>query len=116
MPSKTSHDNLASFIRQLHAATLTSVLIELAADHAAVHERLVRLQLSNQPKALATVFRKLLGTRQRCKAGGRPTFQKTRTSGSTDQGRTGLLRNRRSRTAVGHNRSDMTGSLQRPSH
>ena len=61
MPSKTSLDNLASFIRQLDAATLTSVLIELAADHAAVHERLVRLQLSSQPKALATVFRKKLG-------------------------------------------------------
>ena len=60
MASKTSPDNLASFIRQLDAETLSSVLIELAADHAAVHERLVRLQLSNQPKALATVFRKKL--------------------------------------------------------
>jgi hypothetical protein len=60
MPSKTSLDNLASFVRQLDAGTLSSVLIELAADHAAVHERLVRLQLSNQPKALATVFRKKL--------------------------------------------------------
>ena len=35
-------------------------LIELAADHAAVHDRLVRLQLSNQPKALAAQFRKSL--------------------------------------------------------
>jgi hypothetical protein len=60
MASKTSPDNLASFIRQLDAGTLSSVLIELAADHAAVHERLVRLQLSNEPKALATVFRKKL--------------------------------------------------------
>ena len=65
MPSKTSLDNLASFIRQLDAQTLTSVLIELAADHAAVHERLVRLQLSNQPKALATVFRKKLAAWKR---------------------------------------------------
>ena len=55
---KTSLDDLASFIRQLRAETLSSVLIELAAAHATVHERLVRLQLSNQPKALATVFRK----------------------------------------------------------
>lgn len=65
MPSKTSLDNLASFIRQLDAATLASVLIELAADHAAVHERLVRLQLSDQPKALATVFRKKLAAWKR---------------------------------------------------
>ena len=65
MASKTSPDNLASFIRQLDAETLSSVLIELAADHAAVHERLVRLQLSNQPKALATVFRKKLAAWKR---------------------------------------------------
>ena len=60
MPSQTPLDDLASFIRQLDAGTLTSVLIDLAADHAVVHDRLVRLQLSNQPKALATVFRKKL--------------------------------------------------------
>ena len=65
MPSKTSLDSLDSFIRQLDAQTLTSVLIELAADHAAVHQRLVRLQLSNQPKALATVFRKKLAAWKR---------------------------------------------------
>ena len=65
MPSKTSLDNLASFIRQLDAEALSSVLIELAADHAAVHERLVRLQLSSQPKALATVFRKKLAAWKR---------------------------------------------------
>ena len=33
---------------QLDAATQTAVLIELAADHPAVRERLVRLQLANQ--------------------------------------------------------------------
>ena len=65
MPSKTSLDTLASFIRQLDAATLASVLIELAADHAAIRERLLRLQLSNQPKALATVFRKKLAAWKR---------------------------------------------------
>ena len=65
MPSKTSLDNLAAFIRQLDAGTLTSVLIELAADHAVVHARLVRLQLSNQPTALATVFRKKLAAWKR---------------------------------------------------
>jgi hypothetical protein len=65
MPSETSPDNLASFIRQLDAATLSSVLIELAADHAVVHERLERLQLANQPKALAKVFRKKLAAWKR---------------------------------------------------
>ena len=65
MPSKTSRDNLASFIGQLDTATLTTVLIELAADHPAVRERLVRLQLANQPKALATVFRQKLAAWKR---------------------------------------------------
>ena len=60
MSSKTSVDNLASFVRRLDVESLSSVLIELAADHAAVRERLVRLQLADQPKALATAFRKKL--------------------------------------------------------
>jgi hypothetical protein len=65
MPRKTSSDNLSSFIRQIDAATLSAVLIELAADHPVVQERLVRLQASNQPKALATVFRKKLAAWKR---------------------------------------------------
>ena len=60
MPRKTSADALASFIRLQDADTLASVLIELAANHTAVNDRLVRLQLSNQPKALAQGFRKTL--------------------------------------------------------
>jgi hypothetical protein len=60
MASKTSPDNLVNFVRQLDAEALSSVLLELAADHAAVHARLVRLQLASRPKALATVFRKKL--------------------------------------------------------
>jgi hypothetical protein len=60
MPSKTSPDTLAAFIRQQDADTLASVLIELAEDHEAVHERLERLQLSRQPKALAAAFRNKL--------------------------------------------------------
>ena len=60
MPSKTSLDTLASFIGQQDAATLASILIDLAEDHEAVRERLVRLQLSTQPKALAAAFRKKL--------------------------------------------------------
>ncbi len=65
MPSKTALDNLASYVRQLDAQTLASVLIELAADHAAVHERLMRLQLSKQPKALAMHLRKRLAAWKR---------------------------------------------------
>ena len=65
MPSKTSLDTLAVFIRQQDADTLASVLIELAAHQDAVHERLVRLQLSSQPKALAAAFRKRLAAWKR---------------------------------------------------
>lgn len=65
MPSKTSFDTLASFIRRQDADTLSSILIELAEDHDAVRERLVRLQLSNQPKALAAAFRKTLAAWKR---------------------------------------------------
>lgn len=65
MPSETFLEDLAPFVRQLDAETLATVLIELAADNAAVHERLVRLQLSNRPKALATVFRRKLAAWKR---------------------------------------------------
>ena len=65
MQSKTSPDTLASFIRQQGADTLASILIEMAEDHGAVHERLVRLQLSRQPKALAAAFRKKLSAWKR---------------------------------------------------
>ena len=60
MPRKTSADALASFIRLQNADTLASILIELAANHPAVNDRLARLQLSNQPKALSQGFRKTL--------------------------------------------------------
>ena len=76
MPSKTSFDDLASFIRQLDAGTLSAVLIELAADHPAVHERLVRLQLSDQPKALATAFRKKLAAWKRSTKSSTSTIRK----------------------------------------
>jgi len=65
MPSKTSPQTLAAFIRQQDADTLASVLIELAEDHEAVHERLVRLQLSNQPRAFGAAFRKKLSAWKR---------------------------------------------------
>jgi hypothetical protein len=65
MPIKTSSDDLTSFVQQLDAAVLSSVLIDLAEEHAAVRDRLVRLQLASQPKALASVFRKKLAAWKR---------------------------------------------------
>ena len=60
MQNKTSSDILALFIRQQDADTLASILIGLAEDHDAAHERVVHLQLSQQPNALASAFRKRL--------------------------------------------------------
>ena len=65
MPRKTSAETLENFVRRQEAATLASVLIELAADNAAVHDRLVRLQLSAQPRALAAEFHKSLAAWRR---------------------------------------------------
>jgi hypothetical protein len=56
---------LTSFIRQQDAATLASMLIELAEDHEVVRERLVRLHVSGRPKALAAAFRKTLAAWKR---------------------------------------------------
>ena len=60
MPRKPSAETLGAFVRQQDAATLAAVLLELADAHGAVRDRLVRLQRSNQPKALAAELRKTL--------------------------------------------------------
>src|SRR5665213_3056346 len=60
MTRKPSQQSLEAFVREQDAATLASVLLELAEDHAAVRDRLARLQLSNKPKALTAAFRKTL--------------------------------------------------------
>ena len=65
MPSKITLDTLTSFVRRQDADTLASILIELAENQQAVHERLVRLQLSSQPKALARTFRNKLAAWKR---------------------------------------------------
>lgn len=65
MPRKPSPEPLETFVRQQDGAVLADVLIELAADHPAVQDRLVRLQLSSQPKALAAEFRKTLAAWRR---------------------------------------------------
>ncbi len=60
MTRKTSQQSLEAFARAQDSATLASVLLELAEDHAAVRDRLARLQLSNKPKVLTAAFRKTL--------------------------------------------------------
>jgi hypothetical protein len=60
MPGKSSPESLKAFVRSQDAATLASVLLELADEHAAVRERLARLRLSNKPLALSAAFRKTL--------------------------------------------------------
>ena len=53
-------EDLEAFIAGLDAATLSNVLIELARDVEAVRERLDRLRLASQPKALAAAFKATL--------------------------------------------------------
>jgi hypothetical protein len=60
MPRGMSTEMFEVFVREQSAETLANVLLQLATDQVAVHERLVRLQLSNQPKALAATFRQTL--------------------------------------------------------
>ena len=43
MPRKPSAETLEAFVRRQDAADMADILIELAADHAVVHDRLVRL-------------------------------------------------------------------------
>ena len=56
MPN-TSESDLPHFVRGLDAATLATVLLDLAADHDVVRERLLRLQLRDDPTRLAVRFR-----------------------------------------------------------
>ena len=56
---------LEAFLQRQEAATLATVLIELAADHEAVKQRLVRLQLADRPDKLAADFKKTLGAWRR---------------------------------------------------
>jgi hypothetical protein len=60
MPRKSAAESLDAFIRRQDAATLAEVLLELAAEHNAVRQRLQRLAVASQPKALASAFRKTL--------------------------------------------------------
>jgi hypothetical protein len=53
-------DEIAALVRNLDPATLRALLIELAAQHEPVRDRLHRLQLSAQPRQLAAAFRNTL--------------------------------------------------------
>ena len=53
-------DDLEAFVAGLDAATLSSVLIELARDVETVRKRLDRLRLASQPKSLAAAFKATL--------------------------------------------------------
>lgn len=65
MPRKPNRESLEAFVRRQDSAVLADVLIGLAADHPAVQDRLARMQLSSQPKALAAEFRKTLAAWRR---------------------------------------------------
>lgn len=53
-------DDLKALVRSLDRDTLAKVLLELAADHEPVRERLQRLRLAAQPRKLAAAFRATL--------------------------------------------------------
>ncbi|MFP5462863.1 MAG: DUF6880 family protein [Gammaproteobacteria bacterium] len=61
MPDPTpATEDLATFLRRQDADALVGLLLELAESHEPVRERLARLQLSEQPDALAAEFRRTL--------------------------------------------------------
>jgi len=63
--SRTTPDDLQTFLNRQDASTLVSVLIELAGEHEAVQARLTRLQLADRPDELAAGFRKTLNAWRR---------------------------------------------------
>lgn len=56
----TRNDKLSAFVRSQTTEVLADVLLELAAEHPEVQQRLERLQLADQPTKLAATFRKTL--------------------------------------------------------
>lgn len=55
-----SAEDLEAFVRSQPAATLADILLDLAGDHEAVRERLLRWQLADRPEQLAAGFKKAL--------------------------------------------------------
>ena len=62
---KDPTENLENFLQRQDASTLAAVLLELAADHEEVQERLARMQLADRPDKLAASFRKTLAAWRR---------------------------------------------------
>ena len=72
MSSKPT-ESLEAFLQRQDASALAAVLLELAAEHEAVQQRLVRMQLADRPDKLAASFRKTLaGWRRSTKFHGYP--------------------------------------------
>jgi hypothetical protein len=65
--AKQPNEDIATFLKRHDAGVLVSVLLELAAQHDSVSDRLARLQLADRPDKLASGFRKTLATWRRSK-------------------------------------------------
>ena len=55
-----SNEQLSAFVQGQRSDVLAEVLLELAAEHPEVQQRLERLQLADQPAKLAATFRRTL--------------------------------------------------------
>ncbi len=62
---KEPPESLETFLQRQEASTLAAVLLELAADHEAVQQRLARMQLADRPDKLAAGFKKTLAAWRR---------------------------------------------------
>jgi len=63
--TSTQPESIGNFLQRQDAATLCTVLLELASHHEHVMDRLLRLQMAQQPSALSAEFKKTLKTWQR---------------------------------------------------
>lgn len=57
MSGKTP-ESLEAFLQRQDAAALAAVLLELAAEHEPVQQRLTRMQLADRPDKLVASFRR----------------------------------------------------------
>ncbi len=65
MKKKESAESLETFLQRQEASSLAAVLLELAADHDTVRQRLERMQLADRPDKLASGFKKTLAAWRR---------------------------------------------------
>jgi hypothetical protein len=63
--AKPPAEDLPTFLNRQAHGDLVTLLLELAQEHEAVHARLARMQLADQPDKLATGFRKTLAAWKR---------------------------------------------------